>query len=66
MSQVNFIFYFFFFFPDIVGKQVGGGSVINKAYPIYFLTYLAQSTLVQLLEDPGEAKGCSKKSFVIE
>ena len=41
-----------FFQWDKVVKLVGGGSVINGAYPV-------------LLADPGEAKGCSTNSLVI-
>ena len=31
-----FFFSFFLFFPDKVVKLIGGGSVINEAYPVYF------------------------------
>ena len=32
----NFFFYLFFFFDKAV-KLVGGGSVINGAYPVWFI-----------------------------
>ena len=36
MSHVTCPFFFSFFFFDKVVKYIGGGSVINGAYPVYF------------------------------
>ena len=48
MSRVTcHFFFFFFFFLDKVVKLIGGGSVINGAYPVKFTYAGPMSTLVE-------------------
>ena len=54
----------FFFFSDKVLKLIGGGSVINGAYPVQFLnTSLSMRIFLQLSEAQFIAKPSISQSF---
>ena len=58
-----FLFYFFFSqnFLDKVVELVGGGGVINGAYPVYFITGTPISSPLQPLVDL--ASFCNTRQF---